>query len=329
MEQDVILDVHNLCVEFGTHDGVARVINDLGFHLSRGNTLGILGESGCGKTMTALAIMGLVPSPPGRVAGGDILLDGENLVQANEERLCEVRGKEISMIFQEPMTSLNPVFSIGNQIVETLRRHEALPRRTAWDRAVEMLHAVGIQAPRRRVKDFPHQMSGGMRQRVMIAMALACQPKILIADEPTTALDVTVQAQIFDLLRELQEQTKTAIILITHDMGVIAEMAQRVIVMYAGYRVEEGPVDVILQSPKHPYTQGLIACIPSLQADPDPERPPLSEIPGIVPALTELGFGCPFSPRCDQTIPKCEKEMAPLKEVAPGHVGACWLLVDN
>jgi peptide/nickel transport system ATP-binding protein len=329
MGRDVILDVQNLCVEFDTRDGVARVINDLGFSLSRGKTLGILGESGCGKTMTALSIMGLVPSPPGRVAGGEILLNGENLVRADEQRLCEVRGKEISMIFQEPMTSLNPVYSIGNQIVETLRRHEGLPKRGAWDRTVEMLRSVGIHAPRRRVKDFPHEMSGGMRQRVMIAMALACRPKILIADEPTTALDVTVQAQIFDLLRELQEQTQTAIILITHDVGVIAEMAQHVIVMYAGYRVEEGPVDVILQSPKHPYTLGLIACVPSLQADPDPKRPPLNEIPGIVPALTELGTGCPFSPRCDRTRLKCEKEMAPLIEVAEDHVAACWLLVDK
>jgi len=326
MEKDIILDVHNLCVEFNTRDGIARVINGFGFQLSQGNTLGIVGESGCGKTMTALAIMGLVPSPPGRVADGRILLDDEDLVQANEERLCEVRGKEISMIFQEPMTSLNPVFSVGNQIVETLQRHEGLPRRTAWDRAVEMLRAVGIPAPERRVKDYPHQMSGGMRQRVMIAMALACQPKILIADEPTTALDVTVQAQIFDLLRQLQEQTKSAIILITHDVGVIAEMAKRVIVMYAGYKVEEGPVDVILQSPKHPYTQGLIACIPSLQADPDPARPPLDEIPGIVPALTELGMGCPFSPRCAEAMPKCGKEAPPLKEITTGHVAACWLL---
>ena len=326
MEKDIILDVDNLCVEFNTRDGIARVINGFGFRLSRGNTLGILGESGCGKTMTALAIMGLVPSPPGRVAEGRILLDDENLVQADEERLCEVRGKEISIIFQEPMTSLNPVFSVGNQIVETLRRHEGLPRSAAWDRAVEMLRAVGIQAPQRRVKDYPHQMSGGMRQRVMIAMALACKPKILIADEPTTALDVTVQAQIFDLLRELQEQTHTAIILITHDVGVIAEMAKRVIVMYAAYKVEEGPVDVILQSPEHPYTQGLIACIPSLHSDPDPARPPLNEISGIVPALTDLGLGCSFSPRCAQAMAKCGKEVPPLKEISADHVAACWLL---
>jgi peptide/nickel transport system ATP-binding protein len=321
---DLILEVQDLCVEFDTRGGVARVINNLGFGLSSGDTLGILGESGCGKTMTALAVMGLVPTPPGRVASGRILLTGEDLVQTDEDRMSKVRGKEISMIFQEPMTSLNPVFTVGNQITETLRRHENMPRRAALDRAVEMLRAVGIQAPRRRVKDYPNQLSGGMRQRVMIAMALACQPKILIADEPTTALDVTVQAQIFDLLRDLQERMKTAVILITHDIGVIAEMTNRVIVMYAGHKVEEGPVEVILASPAHPYTRGLIACIPSLRADPDPKRPPLNEIPGIVPGLTQLGRGCTFGPRCDHTKPMCKNEIPPLREVTPGHWVACW-----
>ncbi len=321
-----ILDVANLRVEFKTRAGIARVIDNVSFGLERGKTLGIVGESGCGKSMTALSIMGLVPTPPGRMAGGSIRLRGEDLLQVSERRMREMRGNEISMIFQEPMTSLNPVYSVGNQIAETVRLHEGLGARAALDRAIEMLRAVDIPAAERRVHEYPHQLSGGMRQRVMIAMALACRPDVLIADEPTTALDVTVQAQIFDLLQELQERSGTTIILITHDMGAIAEMADRVVVMYAGRIIEAGPVDEILYDPRHPYTQGLINCVPHLEAEPAPERPPLTEIPGVVPALTDLGRGCPFAPRCAHAMDRCDTEMPPTVSTGVDHSGACWLL---
>ncbi|MCY4500299.1 MAG: ABC transporter ATP-binding protein, partial [Alphaproteobacteria bacterium] len=267
-----LLEVEGLEVEFSTRNGVARVLDGIALSLQAGRTLGIVGESGCGKSMTALSIMRLVPVPPGRIGAGSVRLKGEDLLQVTEKRMREVRGKDISMIFQEPMTSLNPVYSIGDQIAETVRLHEGLGRRDSLDRAVEMLKAVHIPAAERRIREFPHQMSGGMRQRVMIAMALACQPSVLIADEPTTALDVTVQAQVFDLLKELQEKTGTAIILISHDMGVIAEMADRVMVMYAGRIVEEASTEEILDSPKHPYTQGLISCVPHMEEVPPPER---------------------------------------------------------
>jgi peptide/nickel transport system ATP-binding protein len=322
-----ILSVENLQVEFDTRDGVARVIHDLSFDIRSGETLGIVGESGCGKSMTALAIMRLIPSPPGRISAGTIRLEGEDLVAASEVRMREVRGNDVSMIFQEPMTSLNPVYTIGEQIAEAVRLHEGLNRKDAHDRAVEMLREVHIPAAERRVGEYPHQMSGGMRQRVMIAMALACRPKVLIADEPTTALDVTVQAQIFDLLEELKEQTNTAIIMITHDMGAIAEMAQRVVVMYAGRKVEDGPVGEILSNPRHPYTQGLISCVPHLEADPPAERPPLVEIPGMVPSLTELSRpGCPFAPRCDHVMPVCRDRMPDQYVAGEGHDASCWLL---
>ena len=328
---ETLLQVDNLRVEFDTRDGVARVIDDLSFSLDKGETLGIVGESGCGKSMTALAVMGLVPSPPGRVAGGSIRLAGEDLLKASEPRLRQVRGNDIAMIFQEPMTSLNPVFSVGQQIAETVRVHQAVSQGDAMARALEMLRAVQIPAPERRLKEYPHQLSGGMRQRVMIAMALACNPKILIADEPTTALDVTVQAQIFDLLREIQDATGTAIILITHDMGAVAEMTERVLVMYAGRKVEQGAVGNILDNPGHPYTQGLIRCVPHLEPDPSPERPPLLEIPGVVPALTELGRGCPFAPRCPHTFGRCREAMPPafVADDVLEHRAACWLLAEE
>lgn len=322
--EEHILTVRDLCVEFQTRDGVARVINSLGFELAAGETLGIVGESGCGKTMTALTVMGLVPSPPGRVANGSVLLGSEDLLCAGEERMSSVRGREISMIFQEPMTSLNPVFSVGQQISETLRRHENLNKRDAWNRAVELIRLVGIHPPERRIKEYPFQMSGGMRQRVMIAIALACNPQVLIADEPTTALDVTIQAQILDLLRELQRRTGTAIILITHDVGVIAETTNRVIIMYAGCKVEEGPTDRVIHSPRHPYTHGLIACVPVLKTDPKEDRSFLTEIPGVVPPLTALGSGCPFQPRCRLAMEVCAERMPPLEAVEAGHQVACW-----
>ena len=319
-----LLEVENLCVEFKTRNGIARVIEGLSFAIMPGETLGLVGESGCGKSMTALSIMGLVPSPHGRVSAGSIRLDGTDLLQIDEEQMRGIRGNEISMIFQEPMTSLNPVYSVGEQIAETARLHEGLSRRAAWERAIEMLREVGIPAPQQRVREFPHQLSGGMRQRVMIAMALTCKPRVLIADEPTTALDVTVQAQIFDLLRELQAQTGTAIILITHDMGAIAEMAQRAMVMYAGRKIEEAPAERILQHPAHPYTQGLIACVPHMTLDPAPEPPPLEAIPGVVPAMTELGAGCAFAPRCRQAQAQCTNERPDLKQLSTQHSAACW-----
>ena len=322
-----LLELRDVEVEFRTRDGIARVLDRVGFSLSAGSTLGIVGESGCGKSMTALTIMRLVPQPPGRIAGGAIVLDGEDLLCATEERMREIRGNEVSMVFQEPMTSLNPVFSVGDQIAETVRLHQGLGRREALDRAVEMLAAVGIPVPERRVREYPHQLSGGMRQRVMIAIGLACSPRVLIADEPTTALDVTVQAQIFDLLIDLKERTGTSIILITHDMGVIAEMTDRVVVMYAGRIVEEGPVDVILEEPLHPYTRGLIVCVPHLEERPSPERLPLTEIAGMVPALTALGPGCAFAPRCDHAMDRCT-EQAPQLVGGDEHRVSCWLHED-
>ena len=321
-----LLQVEALRVEFNTRDGVARVIDDLDIALNSGEILGIVGESGCGKSMTALSIMGLVPTPPGRITSGTIRLADENLLEASEQRMRQVRGNDISMIFQEPMTSLNPVFSIGDQIAETVMLHEKRRRQDAWDWAVEMLEAVGIPDAEQRASEYPHQMSGGMRQRVMIAMALACQPQVLIADEPTTALDVTVQAQIFDLLKELRERTGAAIILITHDMGAIAEMTERVVVMYAGRKVEDGPVDEILAAPRHPYTSGLIACVPHISLDPTSERPLLAEIPGIVPSMTQIGNGCPFAPRCAQAMDKCRQDMPPRRRVSARHSVACWLV---
>jgi peptide/nickel transport system ATP-binding protein/oligopeptide transport system ATP-binding protein len=324
-----LLSVKNLTVEFTTRDGIAPVIDDLSFDLAPGETLSLVGESGCGKSMTALAIMGLIPSPPGRVAGGSISLAGENLLQASDTRMRAVRGNDISMVFQEPMTSLNPVFTVGEQISETLRRHQGLNRRQAKALSIEMLDAVQIPLPTRRINDYPHQLSGGMRQRVMIAMALACRPKVLIADEPTTALDVTVQAQIFDLMRAVGKETDAAIILITHDMGSVAEMAERVVVMYAGRKIEEGYVDDILARPRHPYTRGLIACVPHLLETVSAERPSLQEIPGMVPPLSEFGFvGCLFAPRCDRVETRCWQEKPQVTQVTSTQGAACWNLEE-
>ncbi|HJM92407.1 MAG: ABC transporter ATP-binding protein [Alphaproteobacteria bacterium] len=324
-----LLRIEDLRVEFDTRDGVATVIDGLDISLYPGEILGIVGESGCGKSMTALSIMRLVPMPPGRIAKGTILLDGEDLLQVSEKRMRNVRGNAISMIFQEPMTSLNPVFSVGDQIAETILLHEGGSKRAAWQRAVEMLDAVGIPAPKVRAREYPHQMSGGMRQRVMIAMALACQPRVLIADEPTTALDVTVQAQIFDLLKDLQKKTGAVVVLITHDMGAIAEMAHRVVVMYAGRKVEDGPVDEILTNPKHPYTSGLIGCVPHLSPDPSEERLPLMDIPGVVPPMTRLGQGCPFAPRCSEALDKCRSEIPAQSVVGENHRVSCWLIENG
>ncbi len=320
-----LLEIIDLSVEFRTRRGAARVLDGVSLTLRPGETLGIVGESGSGKSMTALSILRLVPSPPGKVVGGRILLKGENILAADEARMRELRGNDIAMIFQEPMTSLNPVFTIGDQIAEALKLHRGMRGRAARTRAIDMLKAVGIPAATVRIDQYPHQLSGGMRQRVMIAIALACEPDVLIADEPTTALDVTVQAQIFDLLRDLQRDRGTSIILITHDMGAVAEMADQVAVMYGGRIVEQGSTDAILTQPRHPYTQGLIACLPELGARLDEARRPLPEIPGVVPSIWELGTGCAFAQRCAFAMPRCFTEEPPSFESASGHLSACWL----
>lgn len=301
-----LLKVENLRIELTTRDGVVPVIDNLSFELAAGENLSFVGESGCGKSITALGVMGLLPEKIGRIASGGITFDGEDLTAASEARLREIRGNDISMIFQEPMTSLNPVYAVGEQIAEVLRRHQGLGKSAAWNKAVELLDAVRIPNPGARVSDYPFQMSGGQRQRVMIAIALACEPKILIADEPTTALDVTVQAQIFDLLRDLQAKTGTAIMLITHDMGAVAEMSERMIVMYAGRKAEEGRVDEVIEHPRHPYTKGLISCVPHVMKTPTGERRKLTEIEGIVPGLRDFGRdNCLFAARCGMAEDKC------------------------
>ncbi|MDF1791210.1 MAG: ABC transporter ATP-binding protein [Thalassobaculaceae bacterium] len=324
-----LLSVRDLEIVFRIDGQDVPVVRDLSFDIEAGETLGIVGESGCGKSITALSLLGLVPNPPGRVSKGQILLNGEDLTRAGEARLNAVRGNDISMVFQEPMTSLNPVYTIGEQIAETVRVHFGLSRAAAWDRAVEMLSQVGIPSPKTRAHDYPHQLSGGMRQRVMIAIALVCEPKILIADEPTTALDVTVQAQIFDLFQDLQERFGAAIILITHDIGVVAQMTDRVMVMYAGRKIEEGSVASFIRDPRHPYTRGLISCIPHLSLPPSDVPAPLFEIPGVVPSARELGAsGCAFAPRCSHASGRCAAETPTLFPVGDGRSAACWLEVE-
>ena len=322
-----LLEVKGLGVEFQTRGGTAHVLEDIQLHIQRGETLGLVGESGCGKSITALALMRLIPQPPGRITSGQILFDGQDLLQLPEAQMRRVRGNRISMIFQEPMTSLNPAYSVGDQITESVRLHQGLNAKDGLARAVEMLEAVGIPDALRRVHEYPHQFSGGMRQRVMIAMALACQPDLLIADEPTTALDVTVQAQIFDLIRDLRERSGTAVLLITHDMGAVAEMTDRVAVMYAGRMVEEGPTDVVLSNPCHPYTQGLIACAPG--RSPQSHGQPLQEIPGTVPSLLERQGGCTFADRCSQAQPRCRTTVPPSTWVQSGHRVMCWLYPEG
>ena len=322
-----VLAVEGLRTVFPAGAGVIRVVDDVSFSLARGETLAVVGESGCGKSMTALSLMRLVPSPPGRIVGGSVKLDGRDLLRLDEAEMRAVRGNDISMIFQEPMTSLNPVLTIGSQISETVRLHEDLSKSAASEKVVEMLRLVRIPEPARRAKEYPHQLSGGMRQRAMIAMALACNPKVLIADEPTTALDVTIQAQILDLMLGLQQELGTAIILITHDLGVVAETAQRVLVMYAGRKVEEAEVGALFDEPQHPYTHGLLASIPRLPLIGGapanvPER--LKEIPGMVPSLADLPPGCAFAPRCTFATDRCRVQQPAYEEKRPGHWAACW-----
>lgn len=320
-----LLKVQNLRVELTTRNGTAPVIDDVSFELFPGENISFVGESGCGKSMTALAIMGLLPEGIGRITAGSIMFDGQELTQLSPERLRSIRGNDISMIFQEPMTSLNPVYTIGEQIVEVLLAHQSISRQDAWSKAAELLDAVRIPKARERLKDYPFQLSGGQRQRVMIAIALACKPKVLIADEPTTALDVTVQAQIFDLLRDLRKETGTSIILITHDMGAVAEMAERMIVMYAGRIAEIGAVDDIISTPRHPYTKGLISCVPHVLATVSDAKQPLTEVPGIVPSLREFGRDmCLFASRCQHRTDECLKARPQPIRFDGDHAADCW-----
>ena len=322
---DRLLDVKNLKTYFFTDEGVVRAVDGVDLYIKQGETLGVVGESGCGKSVTALSIMKLIPQPPGKIVDGEMNYNGVNLVDLPANRMRKIRGKEISMVFQEPMTSLNPVFTCGEQIAEALRLHEGLGRREAMDKTVDMLKLVHIPNAERRVKEYPHQLSGGMRQRIMIAMALSCNPKLLIADEPTTALDVTIQAQILELLNELKAKLKMAVMLITHDMGVIAETAQRVVVMYAAKVAEEAPVGDLFKEPLHPYTQGLLRSIPRIDLAAT-ERRRLETIPGTVPTLRgEIAPGCRFAPRCPFVKSVCTEKDPVLKEVKPGHKVSCWL----
>jgi peptide/nickel transport system ATP-binding protein len=320
-----LLAIEDLRTWFFTRDGVVRAVDGVSFHVAPGETLAIVGESGCGKSVTALSVLRLIPTPPGRIVSGSIRFAGRDLLGLSEAAMRDVRGNEISMIFQEPMTSLNPVLTIGRQIAETLTLHQGLDRRAAYARAADMLRLVHIPEAERRIAEYPHQLSGGMRQRVMIAMALACNPKLLIADEPTTALDVTIQAQILDLMRELKTKIDAAIVLITHDLGVVAEMAQRVVVMYAGRKAEEAPVGTLFRRPLHPYTNGLLASVPRLGATLEVEEAPrLAEIPGTVPSLKEPIPGCPFETRCSFATDVCRREMPAFEEKEPGHFAACF-----
>ena len=317
--EPALLSVRNLSIKFATEQGAVTAVDDLSFDLGAGEVLGLVGESGCGKSVTALSIMGLLSTPPGRIGGGQILFEGQDLLTKSRRDMRRIRGSRISMIFQEPMTSLNPVFTIGDQLIETIRWHEWIGPAAARRRAVEMLDKVGIPSPAQRLDDYPHQLSGGMRQRVMIAIALACTPALLLADEPTTALDVTIQAQILDLLAALQQEFRMAVILITHDLGVVAQFVDRVAVMYAGRLVETGSVTDVFERPTHPYTQGLLASIPSLEDEQDR----LASIPGTVPDPFALPSGCRFQPRCGHARPPCSLADPPLIECASAHAVAC------
>jgi peptide/nickel transport system ATP-binding protein len=326
LAQEHVLEADNLQTWFYTRGGIVKAVDDVSFRLGRSETLGIVGESGCGKSITALTLMRLIPDPPGRIVGGSVRMGGRDLLQLEEEEMRAIRGNDISMIFQEPMTSLNPVISVGRQISEALILHQGMSKKEALDRSIEMLRLVRIPEPQQRVREYPHQLSGGMRQRVMIAMALACNPKVLIADEPTTALDVTIQAQILELIVELKERLGTAVILITHDLGVVAETTRRVIVMYAGRKVEEADCEALFETPLHPYTHGLLSSIPGLAilAGEASRRDRLTEIPGIVPALNALPPGCAFAPRCPHADGQCRAQRPPYEQKQSGHWAACW-----
>ena len=321
-----LLDIRHLRTHFKTPQGTVRAVDDVSLTVAAGEVLGIVGESGCGKSVLSLSILRLLPMPPAIFAGGQILFDGQDLLNASNEEIRRIRGNRISMIFQEPMSALNPVFTIGNQLAEVFRVHQSLSKAEALAKAVTMLETVGVPAPRRRVKEYPYQLSGGMRQRVMIAMALACRPALLIADEPTTALDVTIQAQILDLMEQLRRDLDTAIIMVSHDLGVIAETAQRVVVMYTGKIMEAAETLALFETPLHPYTRGLMRAIPAVTSRRDQGE--LYEISGVVPSLLNLPSGCPFNPRCPLVGDICRRREPELREAAPGHWVACWM-VEN
>ncbi|RST61268.1 ABC transporter ATP-binding protein [Siminovitchia terrae] len=318
--ENALLNVEGLRTSFFTDDGELSIVNSIDFHVHSGEILGIVGESGCGKSITSLSIMGLIPAQTGRV-DGQILFKGENLTLASEKRMRQIRGNEIAMIFQEPMTSLNPVFTIGEQLLEAIKIHRKFPKKKAKERVVEMLKLVGLPRPEELLNEYPHQLSGGMRQRVMIAMAMICNPELLIADEPTTALDVTIQAQILDLMKALNKETDTAIMMITHDLGVIAEMCSRVMVMYAGYIVEETDVRTIFKDPKHPYTVGLIQSVPDIRH----KKEELYSIKGNVPKPGTIQAGCHFAPRCEHAFDRCFAQTPDLLKLSKGHKVKCWL----
>ena len=321
-----LLEVTDLRTRFQTPEGTVRAVNGISFYIDEGETVAVVGESGCGKSVSMMSLLQLIPTPPGEIYSGTVLYRGDDLLKKPEQEMEDIRGREISMIFQDPMTSLNPVLSIGRQLTESLRVHLGMNQEQAERRAVEMLESVGIPDPARRLGDFPHQFSGGMRQRVMIAMALSCAPSLLIADEPTTALDVTIQAQIVELVARLRESLHMAIIWITHDLGVVAGMADRVIVMYAGYIVEEAQVDDLYDMPSHPYTLALLAALPRVDRRRDQR---LKSIPGAPPNLLVEPKGCPFAPRCEYVIEKCKQENPPLMSVGNNHTSACWVDVKT
>src|SRR5574337_579346 len=321
----ILLKIEGLQTHFFTEAGRVRAVDGVSLTVRKGETLGIVGESGCGKSVTALSVLRLIPNPPGKIVGGNIYLEGRNLLRLPEDEMRKVRGASISMIFQEPMTSLNPVFTVGDQIAEGIRLHQRLSKRESWNKSIEMLRLVRIPDPERRVNEYPHQLSGGMRQRVMIAMALSCNPQLVIADEPTTALDVTIQAQILELLNELKDKLRMAVMLITHDMGVIAETAQRVVVMYAAKVAEQAPVGELFKEPLHPYTQGLLRSIPRIDLAAT-QRRRLETIPGVVPTIKgDIPPGCRFAPRCPYVKAVCTEKDPVLKEIKPGHKVSCWL----
>jgi peptide/nickel transport system ATP-binding protein/oligopeptide transport system ATP-binding protein len=322
--EDVLLRIRNLHTYFYTDNGVVKAVDGIDLGIRKGETVGLVGESGCGKSVTALSILRLIQEPPGRIVKGQIIFDGQDLLELSAAQMRHIRGKRISMIFQEPMTSLDPLFRIGDQIAESIRLHQRVSKGRATDRAVEMLRKVGIPDPEKRIQEHPHQMSGGMRQRVMIAIALSCNPEMMIADEPTTALDVTIQAQILDLMNKLKQDFGASILLITHDLGVIAEMAQSVAVMYTGRIVEYADVVELFTNPKHPYTLGLMDSIPRMDV-PVAEDKMLQTIPGVVPSLLDLPEGCPFQERCSQAFDRCAQKSPPLFEFGSGHLVRCWL----
>ncbi len=320
-----LLKITDLQTHFFTYHGVVKAVDGVSLSVGNGEMVGIVGESGCGKSVLARTIMRLIPDPPGRIVGGEIIFQGEPMLSFSEKRMQLIRGNTVSMIFQEPMTSLNPVYTVGTQIAEVFRKHQKLRKKEAHERSVEMLKKVGIPSPETRVKEYPFQMSGGMRQRIVIAMALACRPKLILADEPTTALDVTVQAQILNLISELERELGTSMILITHDLGVIAETVKRVLVMYAGKVVEEADVGNLINNPLHPYTEGLMFSVPSFEADQNKDNSRLKEIPGIVPDLSSLPPGCSFSPRCHKRMDVCGHQEPTFSEVSSNHRVKCWL----